>query len=129
MPDLRSRFAAELRVARTQAGLTQEQLAAAADTSPDYLSKLERGLNSPSLETLAALVKVLGLDLTAVLAIPLQERRASPARVELEARAASIARSLDDRSLTALLEIADTLQRLSAKPDKGSRSAPRSGAK
>ena len=31
-------------------------------TSVDFLSKLERGLNSPSLETLAALVKALSLD-------------------------------------------------------------------
>lgn len=62
MSDIRNHFAVELRAARQAAGMTQEDLAGATGTSVDFLSKLERGLNSPSLETLAALVKALSLD-------------------------------------------------------------------
>src|SRR5262245_8763986 len=116
MTDLRARFAAEIRVARQAAGLTQQQLAKAANTSVDFLSKLERGLESPSLETLVALTKTLSLDPARILRAEL-ERHLTAERWTLEARAAQMVRNLDDRALLALLEIGHALRRLSAAPE------------
>ncbi len=45
--------------ARLRAGLSQERLAFAAGVHPTYVSQLERGLKSPSLEVIAALAKAL----------------------------------------------------------------------
>jgi transcriptional regulator with XRE-family HTH domain len=85
-----------------------------------YLSKLERGLNSPSLETLAALVRVLDLDPASVLGEPPEERRQSGQRLALEAQVAQAARALDDQTLATLLEISESLRKLSDKsPGKG----------
>jgi excisionase family DNA binding protein len=46
MSQLRTRFGAEVRAARRAARMTQEELAETSRTSVDYLSKIERGLNS-----------------------------------------------------------------------------------
>lgn len=52
-------FGKVLRALRGQAGLTQEQLALEADLQRNYISLLERGLNSPSIKTLFKLAGVL----------------------------------------------------------------------
>jgi transcriptional regulator with XRE-family HTH domain len=61
MGDLRKNFGQRLKALRQQAGLTQEQLAEAADISVDFLSLVERGINAPSFENLERLAKVLGI--------------------------------------------------------------------
>lgn len=48
-----------LRALRKQAGLSQEQLALDADLQRNYISLLERGLNSASIKTLFKLANVL----------------------------------------------------------------------
>ncbi|MCX4029754.1 helix-turn-helix transcriptional regulator [Endozoicomonas sp. SM1973] len=45
-------MAAHLRKIRKQRGMTQEALAEAANISPEYVSRIERGINKPSLKTL-----------------------------------------------------------------------------
>jgi len=52
---LRKRFGKRLFELRHQANLTQEQLAQKAEISVDFLSLMERGINSPSFETLEKL--------------------------------------------------------------------------
>ena len=52
-------FGLVLREARARAQLTQEQLAFKAGIHPTYLSQVERGLKSPSLEVLVALSRAL----------------------------------------------------------------------
>lgn len=110
MSNLRARFAAEIRVARLAAGMTQEQLADAASTSVDFVSKMERGLHSPSLEILAALVQALSLDPGRVLGIKLIGPMPTTARLQLEARLSQLSDELDDNVLAALVEIARTLK-------------------
>lgn len=51
-----------IKAAREFAGLTQEKLAASIDKSIQYMSALERGNNAPSLETLIAISKELGVS-------------------------------------------------------------------
>lgn len=52
-------FGRTLRAARARAGLSQERLAFRGGVHPTYISQLERGLKSPSLDVLAALAKAL----------------------------------------------------------------------
>lgn len=59
--NLRNRFGQNLRRLRRQNGLTQEQLAEAADISVDFLSLVERGKNGPSFDSLANLAEALNL--------------------------------------------------------------------
>ena len=62
-----------LREARTRQGISQRRLALRAGTSQDAISRIERGVESPTLERLTNLLLVLGerLELDAV---PLVER-------------------------------------------------------
>ncbi|MFQ6094469.1 MAG: helix-turn-helix domain-containing protein [bacterium] len=48
MSDLKINFGRRIRVLRKRIGMTQEQLAEAADISVDFLSLVERGVNAPS---------------------------------------------------------------------------------
>jgi transcriptional regulator with XRE-family HTH domain len=52
-----------LREARRRHGLTQEQLAARARTSQAAISRIERELVSPSVDTLATLLDLMGEEL------------------------------------------------------------------
>jgi transcriptional regulator with XRE-family HTH domain len=49
-----------LREARTRQGISQRRLALRAGTSQDAISRIERGVESPTLERLARLLMVLG---------------------------------------------------------------------
>jgi len=61
MSDLRINFGKRIRVLRKRKGMTQEQLAEAADISVDFLSLVERGVNAPSFATLERLADALGV--------------------------------------------------------------------
>jgi transcriptional regulator with XRE-family HTH domain len=52
-----------LRTTRRRHGVTQEQLAARARTSQAAISRIERGVVSPSVATLASLLDLLGEEL------------------------------------------------------------------
>jgi transcriptional regulator with XRE-family HTH domain len=53
-----------LRTVRQRHGLSQAQLAARARTSQAAISRIERGLVSPSVDTLATLLDLMGEELT-----------------------------------------------------------------
>jgi transcriptional regulator with XRE-family HTH domain len=59
---LRLSFGKRVRELRTQAGLSQEELAERAQISVDFVSLIERGINAPSFETLARLSRALGVS-------------------------------------------------------------------
>lgn len=62
MDDLRKNFGKRLKTLRRQAGLTQEELAEATEISVDFISLVERGINSPSFDNLEKLAKILGVS-------------------------------------------------------------------
>ena len=64
----------ELRKARLDADLTQEELAVRARLSREYISKLERNVQSPTVKTLLVLCKI--MDLKASTVISRLERKA-----------------------------------------------------
>jgi transcriptional regulator with XRE-family HTH domain len=60
-------FGQVLRELRKQKGLSQEQLALDADLQRNYVSLLERGLNSATLKTLFKLSPILGVPVSGML--------------------------------------------------------------
>ena len=56
-----------LKAARHEAGLTQEQLAVRSKLSREYVSKLERGQQSPTVDALFRLCAVLGVKASVLL--------------------------------------------------------------
>lgn len=60
--DIREIFKTNLRYYRLKNKMTQEDLAIKADLSDKYISDLERGLFSPSMEKLDALASSLNID-------------------------------------------------------------------
>src|SRR5690242_7236922 len=63
----RLQLGAGLRRARTRAGLTQRELASRLSLSPGMISQLEKGMTQPSVSTLFAMAKELGVSLDALL--------------------------------------------------------------
>jgi transcriptional regulator with XRE-family HTH domain len=57
----------ELRNARRKAGLTQEQVAARARISREYVSQLERGRQSPTVDMLLRVCRILGTSASTII--------------------------------------------------------------
>ena len=64
MATLRRKFGERLKEIRLQRGMTQERFAETLDISVDFLSLIERGINSPSFNTLDKMAKRLRLPVT-----------------------------------------------------------------
>lgn len=62
-----SAFAAALRSARQEAGMTQEDLADRAEVSVRFISQLETGKRQPSLSALAAVCRGLGIPMSVLI--------------------------------------------------------------
>ena len=58
----------ELKKARQRAGLTQEQVAARARISREYVSQLERNRQSPTVDMLLRVCRILGRRASAIIA-------------------------------------------------------------
>ena len=58
-----------VRAARVTRGLSQEELAAAAEISSRYLSKVEQGQANPTIEVLLAVAEALGRTASALMLI------------------------------------------------------------
>ena len=58
----------ELRHARRSAGMTQEQLAAKARISREYVSQLERDRQSPTVDMLLRICRILGTSAAQIIA-------------------------------------------------------------
>ncbi len=67
---LKDAFAANLRHFRHAKGLSQEELAYAADINRIYISKLEKGVSQPGLEIIGKLADVLEIEAALLLKKP-----------------------------------------------------------
>ena len=63
---LQGRFGRRLRELRRERGLSQSTLAERADITPEHVSRIERGVVSPSLEVMDRLAEALGVELKAL---------------------------------------------------------------
>lgn len=64
---VRAIFAHNLRLIRLQKGLSQEDLAEAADLHRTYISSVERGARNISIDNMEGLAMALGVDLRVLL--------------------------------------------------------------
>lgn len=77
--DIREVFGRNLRVLRKERGLSQEALAHDADVDRTYISALERGVYSATIDMVDKLASVLDVEPAALLQRPSPSRR-KPAR-------------------------------------------------
>ena len=61
MTQLRMQFARRLKALRIEKQMTQEDLAKAAGVSTAFISSVERGIHSPSFDTLESIASALGV--------------------------------------------------------------------
>ena len=73
--EIREAFATNLRLRRRAAGLSQEELADRADVDRTYVSALERGVYSATIDMVDRLARVLGVEAADLLARPARTRR------------------------------------------------------
>lgn len=66
MPPLRKDFGERIRAIRQERSLPQERFAELVGISVDFLSLIERGINSPSFETLEQIAKRLRMPVKAL---------------------------------------------------------------
>lgn len=57
-----SNLAAAIKALRARQGLSQEQLALAADIDRTFISQIERGQGNPSVRVVAQIARALGVD-------------------------------------------------------------------
>jgi transcriptional regulator with XRE-family HTH domain len=96
---LKNHIAATIHSARKSMGLTQEELAALINRTPESLSNIERGHSIPTIETLYDLASVLKLDISSLLPSKLSGRQSELSRLKLEERAKRLLESLDNDTL------------------------------
>lgn len=89
----------KIQLTRNDMDMTQEKLAEIVGISTNYLSKVERGLNSPSAENFLKIVQALNLSLEAFGVTP--EADVNVHKKEL----AEIIYSCDNQSIEALLPV------------------------
>lgn len=97
--DLKSSVAIVVRAARQRLGLTQEDLAARVERTPESISNIERGLQLPNIETLLDLSEILGVPIADFFEGHARKTKVSLKRTKLEAQFREIARELSDRDL------------------------------
>lgn len=90
----------QIRLAREQAKLTQEQFAERIEVSPQYISDLERGVVGISIPTLKRACVTLGTSSDQILFGATSESR----NIAIEKRCTN----LSDKAFSALLDIIDT---------------------
>ena len=67
-PELRHALAARLRELRLEREITQERLAFLAGLHPTYISMLENGRKSPTVDALERIARALGVRISSILA-------------------------------------------------------------
>ncbi len=116
MSTIAERFAAAVRAARKSRGLSQLALADRIDASVDAISAIERGVNTPSLETAAALVRELRIDANAIFGALPRADPPSVKRLTQEATLQRLSEQLDDAGVALLQELATAVAKAHSKP-------------
>ena len=99
-------FATAVRAARNKKRLTQLKLAEMVGMSLDAISALERGVNVPTIETAAKLIKVLEIDPAAVFGSSSPPESTLGERKAAEAELLRVLAGTDDKGLALLLQLA-----------------------
>ena len=76
--DLRAIFGQNLKAARLKRGMTQMELAEAADMADSYLSEIERGKINITLDTMKKLAQVVGHDVSGLIQLAQSDEGTPP---------------------------------------------------
>lgn len=71
--NVKSALGARIRSLRHKLGYTQEQFAEAVGVAPRHVSRIENGVNSPSVETLAKIAEILQVNIKELFNFPYME--------------------------------------------------------
>jgi transcriptional regulator with XRE-family HTH domain len=99
LDSLKRTLGLKVKMARKRLGLTQDDLAAKVDRTPESISNIERGQHLPTIETLAKIAAALEVPLPEFLESVSHSDSAPTARAALETRLRSAAERLDDLDL------------------------------
>lgn len=61
--DIKKALGARIKELRHKKGMTQEELADSVNVAPRHVSRIENGINTPSIETLDKIAHVLGVEM------------------------------------------------------------------
>ncbi|MCW5731220.1 MAG: helix-turn-helix transcriptional regulator [Alphaproteobacteria bacterium] len=111
MRETRRHIAALVRTARQRQRLTQEQLAEKIERSSVSISKLERRLVMPEIDTVIRIAHALGLDLAEFDPDRRPPVHASPERAAREAQVTQVIRDLTDRDLMVVIDLIESFRR------------------
>lgn len=100
MKYLLKKLGARIKEERKVRGLTQEQLAEKIEITPKYLSRLEGGQQSPSIETLIKLTEIFDIEL-----LELFDFDHIGTSKELRARLTKFINELDDQKLPVAVKV------------------------
>lgn len=109
-------FAARLRERRLAAGLTQADLAEAAEVTPTYITRLEAAGAAPGIDTVTRLADALGTTLHDLVPIAAPPDVAAHLKGRVEALCQQLVEKADRELLQALVPL---LARLAEAPAKG----------
>ncbi|WP_186466491.1 helix-turn-helix domain-containing protein [Azospirillum baldaniorum] len=100
-------FGRMLRTLREQRNLTQEDLAELIDRSVQAVSKMERGLTFPKLETLIRISEKLNVPLRELVSVFDPNESTDQTRISFEALIIESSRRLDIRDLSIVVKVVD----------------------
>lgn len=100
--DLKERIGAAVRAARTDVGLTQEELADRIGRHADSVSLIERGRTLPTLEMVVELAKALNLSFNELVPTTTPDRPKTTRRVRLEAEIVQLLKAVPEKRLEAV---------------------------
>ena len=106
--DLSKLLGNRVREVRVRAGLTQAQLADRIDISHEFLSRLERGIKTPSLETAGKIAVALGVAMPELFEFAIV---AGDEREELIAGLKSLLATADVKKLKLIIELARSVEK------------------
>lgn len=122
---IREHLGQAIRVRREAQGLSQEELAHAADVSRVYLGSLERGAQVASIEVVERIASALEVSIPDLLDPP---ANAAPSRPEdvIGRRVAALAQGASDEALAVFMRIATAyFDAVAGKPGRGKKRQPR----
>ncbi|AEI67878.1 transcriptional regulator [Corallococcus macrosporus DSM 14697] len=100
-----------MREARARLGLTQVEVAALLDMHPMVYSRMERGKMLPRVSTLRRVAMVLRTSTDELLGLARESRAGAKKPSSLQRRLMTLAETLDDEKLKALVVMASALSR------------------
>jgi len=102
--ELRKLFGNRLRILRKAKGLSQEALAEMADTHSTYIGVIERGEQSPTLETIGKIARALDIKIKEFFLFPFEEDVAKEEELAMM-EIAQLLKGKDEKTIKMILKV------------------------